>query len=348
MIKILHSADWHLDAPLQGKMQAHQSLLRKALLAVPGKLASLCREEGCDLCLLAGDLFDGAYTKESYRVLYEALEEMAVPVFITPGNHDFAGAASPWLRESWPGNVHIFTKPQITSVSLPELSCRVYGSGFDAMDCPSLLEGFRAEGEEKYAIGIFHGDPIQRNSPYNPIAKSQIASSGLHYLALGHIHKAGKLMEGNTLCAWPGCPQGHGYDEEGVKGAYIVEVEDTATCRFVSLDGPRFYDLETEPENLPDLLPPGGSEDFYRVTLVGTCEEIDLDKLQKEYAAYPNLIFRDRTRRPEDLWGNAGEDSFEGLYFALLKKKAEAGSETALLAAKLSRKILNGEEVESK
>ena len=52
--------------------------------------------------------------------------------------------------------------------------------------------------------------------------------------------------------------------------------------------------------------------------------------------------------RPLDIWAGAGEDSFEGLYFALLKKKAEAGSETALLAAKLSRKILNAEEVESK
>ena len=129
---------------------------------------------------------------------------------------------------------------------------------------------------------------------------------------------------------------------------YGVEVEDTASCRFVPLNGPRFYDLETGMENLSDLLPAGGSEDIYRITLTGTCEEIDLEKLQKEYAAYPNLTFRDRTRRPEDLWGNAGEDSFEGLYFALLKEKADRGEEVALLAAKLSRQILNGEEVEVK
>ena len=44
MIKILHSADWHLDAPLLGKEE-----LKKALASVPVKLANLCKEENCDL-----------------------------------------------------------------------------------------------------------------------------------------------------------------------------------------------------------------------------------------------------------------------------------------------------------
>ena len=57
-MKILHAADWHLDAPLQG----HGERLRQALHAVPGQIFELCREENCDLVLLSGDLFDGAYT----------------------------------------------------------------------------------------------------------------------------------------------------------------------------------------------------------------------------------------------------------------------------------------------
>lgn len=345
MIKILHSADWHLDAPLQGRTPEQHSALRKALLSVPEKLAALCRQENCDLCLLSGDLFDGAYTQESYRALYDALQDMAVPVFITPGNHDFVSMASPWLRERWPENVHIFTRPQVESVAVPDFSCRVYGAGFTAMDCPALLDGFRAQQEEKYAIGIFHGDPVQRNSPYNPITRGQIAASGLHYLALGHVHKGDAFREGDTLCAWPGCPMGRGYDEEGVKGAYIVTMEEKVECRFVPLDTPRFYDLEAEEAELPNILPPVGSDDFYRVTLVGTCEMPDLDALQREYSRFPNLLLRDKTRRPEELWGSAGEDSFEGLYFALLKKKVESGEGNALLAAQLSRQILTGEEV---
>ena len=98
MIKILHSADWHLDSA----MQLGGESLRKALLEIPGKIAAICKQQQCDLVLLSGDLFDGAYTQDSLRILKNALEEMAVPVFITPGNHDFASVSSPWLREVFP------------------------------------------------------------------------------------------------------------------------------------------------------------------------------------------------------------------------------------------------------
>ena len=57
MIKILHSADWHLDAPLRGKAP-----LKKLLLTIPDKIARICKQEQCDLVLLSGDLFDTAYT----------------------------------------------------------------------------------------------------------------------------------------------------------------------------------------------------------------------------------------------------------------------------------------------
>ncbi len=352
MIKILHSADWHLDTSMQGKTQAQSSLLRSALLDIPDRISELCREEGCDLMLLSGDLFDGAYTQESYRRLYTALERAEVPVFITPGNHDFVSGTSPWLREVFPENVHIFKQPQIESVLLQDLSCRVYGAGFDSMDCPGLLQDFHAQGQQRYAIGIFHGDPVAKNSPYNPVTNRQVQESGLDYLALGHVHKNGDFRAGDTLCAWPGCPMGRGYDEQGEKGVYIVTLDTRAQVRFLPLKTPRFYDLETAGEDahlhMRSILPPVGSEDFYRITLTGACEVPDVEALQARFPEFPNLTLRDRTTRPVALWGSAGEDTFEGIYFALLKKAVEAedgDSEIALLAAKLSRQLLSGEEV---
>ena len=64
MIKLLHSGDWHLDSPLQGRTEAQASRLRQELLKIPGQLTELCQQHGCDLVLLSGDLFDGAYTQE--------------------------------------------------------------------------------------------------------------------------------------------------------------------------------------------------------------------------------------------------------------------------------------------
>ena len=138
-MKILHSADWHLDSPLGGFSEEQAKFLRAELLKVPDRVAALCKSENCDLLLLAGDLFDGAYSRESYRALYSALERMAVPVFVSPGNHDYCGMESPWEREIWPDNVRVFTKEKIESVAVPGLDCRVYGAGYESMDCPGLL-----------------------------------------------------------------------------------------------------------------------------------------------------------------------------------------------------------------
>ena len=344
-MKILHTADWHLGAPLHG----HGEELRQALAAVPGEILEVLRQEKCDLVLLAGDVFDGAYTPHTYQAVYQTLKDMAVPVFITPGNHDFCAPDSPWNKELWPENVHIFRSQQVESVALESLDCRIYGAGFGAMDCAAQLNGFVANCPEKYAIGIFHGDTTQANSPYNPITKAQVLSSNLDYLALGHIHKADSFTAGKTLCAWPGCPMGRGYDEQGEKGVYIVTVEDTVSIRFRPLNTPRFYDLQAEPKDLGSILPPVASEDYYRVTLTGSCETPDLEALKKEFSRFPNLVLRDKTTRPVDIWGSLGEDSFEGTYFGLLKQALETANEEEkqeiLLAAELSRRLLEGQEV---
>ena len=344
-MKILHSADIHLDAPFAGRTAEAGEYLRRELLAVPGKLADLCVAEGCDLVLLAGDLFDGAYSRESYRALYTALERMAVPVFISPGNHDYCGVNSPWEREVWPENVHIFTKEKLESVALPALDCRVYGAGYQSMDCPGLLEGFRTEGDEKYHIALVHADPTQAATPYCPLTREQIRSSGLSYLALGHVHKTGSFLEGQTRCAWPGCPMGRGYDETGEKGVFVVTLEEEASPDFVPLNTPRFFDLQTDAASWEDLLPPAGSEDFYRITLTG----YSTGKPLAAPAGYPHLELRDETVPETDLWGTAGEDTLEGIYFAMLREAMEGKSEEEQrcirLAAKLSRQILDGQEV---
>ena len=344
-MRILHSADLHLDAPFAGRTAEEAEYLRRELLAVPGKLADICVSWRCDMVLLAGDLFDGAYSRESCRMLYAALERMAVPVFVSPGNHDHCGMESPWEREKWPENVHIFTKERLESVTVPGLDCRVYGAGYQSMDCPGLLEGFRAAGDETYHIGLLHADPTQAATPYCPLTREQIRASDLHYLALGHVHKSGSFTEGNTLCAWPGCPMGRGYDETGEKGVFVVELDEDVRLDFVPLNTPRFYDLQTDIVSWEKLLPPAGSDDFYRVTLTGYGN----GEAPAVPAGYPHLELRDETVPETDLWGSAGEDTLEGIYFGMLRGamegKDDAEQRMIRLAAKVSRQILDGQEV---
>ena len=353
-MKILHSADWHLCSPLVGRSDEHSAYLRRELLQIPEKIASLCRSEGCDLLLLSGDLFDGACTQEGLHAVRSALEELKIPVFIAPGNHDFCAPDSVYLTENWPENVHIFKHPAVEEVSLPDLDCKIYGAGFAAMDCPGLLKGFHAEGDEKWHIGVFHGDPLLSSSPYCPITTQQIKESGLTYLALGHIHKAGSFRAGNTLCAWPGCPMGRGYDEPGMKGVWVITLDESVSPDFLALNTPRFFDETVEAgeepvEAVSALLPPIETQDAYRITLTGYSAALDLEAIASQFAHIPYLELRDRTLPEVDLWSAIGEDTLEGVYFKILHDGLDTDSEKLQrqlkLAARISRQILDGQEV---
>lgn len=347
-LKILHTADWHMDAPITSFSEERRAFLRREQLKIPGKIAQLCRREQCDLMLLAGDVFDGNASREAVDAVKQALRDCGVPVFVTPGNHDFCQAGSPWLEENWPENVRVFMG-NLESVVLPALDCRIYGAGYQSMDCGPLLEGFRAQGAEPHQIGVLHGDPVTARSPYCPVSSAQVRSSGLQYLALGHIHKGGMFESGKTVCGWPGCPMGRGWDETGEKGVYIVSLEETVSVAFVPLDGPRFLELEADISSgaegtLEDLLPAAGGSDFFRITLTGQ-GTADVQALERRFSRFPNLFLRDQTVPEEDIWEDVESDTFRGAYFRLLRQQAET-EPLAVLAAEISKKILSGREVE--
>ena len=72
-MKILHSADWHLDSPIQGRTEAQTARLKEALLGIPHMVAAAAKAEHCDLVFLSGDLFDGTPSRDSVFALKEAL-----------------------------------------------------------------------------------------------------------------------------------------------------------------------------------------------------------------------------------------------------------------------------------
>ncbi len=343
MMKLLHSADWHLDAPLLGFSPEETKRLKAALLEVPGKVVRKAEETGCELILLSGDLFDGAYSPETLLSLQRTFAQTPLPVLIAPGNHDPMTPHSPWAQPGWSSNVHIF-KGDPESISLPGLNCRVYGAAFRESDSRPLLEGFRAQCREQYAVGLFHGDPLTPQSDKNAISRYQVANSALDYLALGHIHKGDAFREGSTLCAWPGCPMGRGFDETGEKGVLLVTLDGEARAEFLPLDTPRFYKLRLSPAQLAASLPAAPTTDHYRVELTGESEPVDPAALKAAFPHIPNLTIRDQTVPPISLWANAGSDSLEGVFFDLLRSSDE-DTEVVQLAARISRQLLLGREV---
>ena len=176
-MKLLHASDFHLDSPLSGLAPEQSAQRRRELRAVPARLAKLAKDEGVDLVLLPGDLFDGERVyPETLRALANALKDMAVPVFIAPGNHDYYHPKSPYAAP-WPDNVHIFTAPELQSVELPALNCVVHGCAFISPhreDDP--LAGFTVPDDGRLHLLCVHGEVGPAATPPSPLNRWNTAA----------------------------------------------------------------------------------------------------------------------------------------------------------------------------
>ena len=344
-IKLLHAADLHLDSPFEGLPAAKAAQRRSEQRELLKKIAHTAEAEAVDLVLLSGDLLnsDSAYT-ETAEMLMKTLGVMSVPVFISSGNHDFYTRHSPYARLHFPDNVHIFTKSEIECVELPSLNARVFGAAFTDKYCPALLRGFTVQKRDGVLdLMCIHGE-VGRDSQYNPISTQDIAESGMDYIALGHIHAASGLKKaGSTYYAWPGCPEGRGFDECGEKYVYIVELSDgDCVISPLCLAGRRYEILSVELdgkeplEAVTDMLPIDTQNDIYRIILRGEADEApDLNALRHALEGrFYSLQLRDETVLRRDIWEKAGEDNLRGQFLQRLRAgydKAKSDSERELI-----------------
>ena len=342
MLKLIHGADFHLDSPFSGLTPEQAARRRSEQRLLLDALAALAREKQADLVLLSGDLLDSETVyRETAQALARALGSIPCPVCLAPGNHDYYSPRSVYATLDWPANVHIFTTSEVESLDFPNLNCTVHGRAFTAPHQEgSPLAGFQADRSAgRLQIMAVHGD-LAPQSGYGPITPLDIAASGLDYLALGHIHQfSGLNREGNTYWAYPGCPEGRGFDELGQKGVLYVEAEPgTVHAQFVPL-GRRNYEIlpvditGTDPLSAVLAALPGDTrEDIYRILLTGEGDAPDLTALEQALASrFYGLTLRDHTRLPQDLWRRREEDTLTGLFLQAMWAKCQADPDNAVL-----------------
>lgn len=338
MIRILHAADLHMDSPFEGLSSQQAALRRREQRGLLHCLAELAEESGAQLLLLSGDLLDSteAYA-ETGAMLVSALGKLNIPVFISPGNHDFYSARSPYARLQLPENVHIFTESRLQSVVLEELGVRVWGAGYTDRVCPPLLEGFVPVKEpELLDILCFHGELATSASPYAPCTEEELAQSGMDYVAMGHIHRFSGLQQaGDTFYAWPGCPEGRGFDETGEKGVILADVaRGRCKLRFVPLDRRRYETLRVDAgeDALASVLaelPENTERDIYRITLCGERDNaVDLAALRAGLEGrFFALQLRDETRPRREIWDGVDENSLTGLFLRRMRSRLETAED---------------------
>lgn len=344
MVKILHAADFHLDSTFAALGEERSRRRRQESRQLVERMVSYANEQGVELILLAGDLFDSediyAQTGEE---LAAALGQCRAQVVIAPGNHDYYSEGSAYERISWPENVRLFTRDTLTRLDFPALQCSVYGAAFTApaVDSGAVLDGFTVPDDGWVHLLVLHADVGTKGSRYRPLRPEQLEKTGVDYAALGHQHAfSGVCRAGAVSYAYSGCPEGRGFDETGEKGVLCGTVARGAvSLQFVPLAQRRYELLRldvselTGVEAIAKALPEDTQNDIYRLILTGeTDEPIQPERIQQALAdRFYALEVRDETRMRRNIWEKCGDDSLRGLFLQQLRNVYDSADEAEQL-----------------
>ena len=263
MVRLIHTADLHLDSAFSSRFSKEEAEERRRnLLIAWNKLLQYGIERKVQAILISGDLFDSPVVSRSTMEIFlsSIRKNPEISFFYLRGNHDTKNTFR--FRDDLPKNLFLFSKEgkkYRLKEKLVLLGQEFYGterrSEFqeESYGTESLLE-LPEEPEElveeellspsssKDAVqsiwnlkeedcnilmlhgALREGGPEVQNE--QGISLKQLSRYPIHYLALGHIHKREEGKYGSLNYIYPGCLQGRGFDEEGEKGFYYVEIEE--------------------------------------------------------------------------------------------------------------------------
>lgn len=233
MIKILHCADIHLDAPFTAHESNKAEARRTELRGTFSSMMLWAKTNGIDIMLMAGDIFDCDYaTKETIAL---ALREFAANprcrFIISPGNHDPFTESGLYAKTAFPENVYIFSKESLEKLSFDDVGddhekVDVYGYAFRSSRLDfNPFAGKNPDDDGRINLVCAHGEYNNPLSDKCPIMPAEIRDSGFDYIALGHVHNPQAVEKlGITSFGYSGCLEGRDFGECGHKGAIYAEI----------------------------------------------------------------------------------------------------------------------------
>jgi exonuclease SbcD len=280
MIRLLHTADWHL-----GKRLKQQSLLEEQQLFLEW-LLGCCVEKEIDYILMAGDLFDVANPPQDAEQMYYSFlarlgKETNTKIIITGGNHDSIGAvngirplAAAWdvilVGEPFPEDPSQECFPLYNRSG--EMEAVVAATPFLREKDFRLPEGFEGDIEQRLTeahrvhyrkladhcneqfpnatqIGMGHlfadkslsSDSERQVGTLNGLPLD-IFPESFAYVALGHIHKPQSPQENRII--YSGSPNMLSFSEtEYAKRVVLLEASATGISSIESVPIPVFRKL---------------------------------------------------------------------------------------------------------
>ena len=235
MLRVLHTADWHLGRRFPSFPEEGQKKLSRARMDVVTTILDVARRYAVNAVLCAGDIFDdpdpAADFWEGLARTFQARGEKHPPLFLVPGNHDPLTAESVWapghaFRARLPAWVHVVDRDDFVYEIGPNavLYARPCRSKAGENDLAMALP-VREPGDKRIRIGCVHGctfdiDGYQTNFP---IRRDAGTLRGLDYLAIGDTHSF-RDVTGNLPAptVYPGAPEPTSFDDPGAGSVALV------------------------------------------------------------------------------------------------------------------------------
>jgi DNA repair protein SbcD/Mre11 len=241
MFKLLHTGDIHLGRQFPAlKVKANE--YRSQLINTFEKIADLAAVEKVSLVLITGDLFDtnrvfGLPVNKTLSI-FKKLELSNIRVCLIPGSHDDYSADSIYRCLSFPSNVTLLT-PKHSQQTFSDLNLTICGMVPGTWPWEmSPFQGLPSIGESRFHVGMAHclvDSPEQKPENQVVLETSEIANSGLDYLALGHQHFFQDCSQGNTPACYCGSPEPLDMDLRGTGQVVVVTLTEDNKAQFQAI-----------------------------------------------------------------------------------------------------------------
>jgi len=226
VLKLLHTADWHLGRRFPSFPSEGQKKLSRARMDVVQKILEVARRNAVHAILCVGDIFDDPDPAEDFwqglAKIFRAHPGANPPLFLVPGNHDPLTPDSVWapghpFRSQLPEWVHVVDRDDFMFELSPAaiLYARPCRSKAGESDLAMALPA-REAGDERLRIGCVHGSTFDVSGYQTnfPISRDAGVQRGLDYLAIGDTHSF-RDVTGNLLVptVYPGAPEPTSFDD---------------------------------------------------------------------------------------------------------------------------------------
>ncbi|MEZ4598738.1 MAG: DNA repair exonuclease [Syntrophotaleaceae bacterium] len=365
MIRILHTADLHLDAPFPG-LGCRAARRQIDFLETFERIITAAIKNEVHLLAIAGDLFD--HPRPSPLALgkvqagLKRLADRGIRTVLLPGTHDNLVAGSSVYRQAeFPGAVLLDQPVQAAPVELTLAGHPVflYGFAYRNFASQNALDGMQRRSEEGLHIGLLHGS--REGSPeWNhrkkdlPFSMSMLKGWDLDYVALGHYHGFEILQEeGRIFGCYPGSPEGKRFGENGPRHCALVTVDPrTARVEPIAVNHRFLEEKELDltgctamSEAVEKILPLANPNLLLRLTMTGTVEiPLDLAALESRCEGdFFYLELRDRTRLFDSAFVRQieKEETVRGVFVRRTRElMARADGEQRLILDEAFREVL--------